>query len=182
MFSILPAGLGRCHRGNPAASLQAHQIYGTPVLLSGLTTLNLKYSETQLVSQHVKATLQNLQKFLPRTPSCVVRFLGGHLPGEALLNIRQLSIFGMICRLPGSILYQIADHLLSSAKPASKSWFLNIRELCLKYDLPSPLSLLHQPPTKLRYKALVKSKVMDYWEKYLRNQALKLSSLQYFKA
>ena len=182
LFSILPVGLARGHRGNPAASLRAHQVYGTPVLLSGITTLVLTNPEVKLLDQYVKKTLQNIQKLMDRTPNCVVAFLGGHLPGSAVLHMRQLSIFGMICRLPGTPLYQIAEYLLITAKSTSSSWFIQIRDLCLKYCLPSPLSLLQCPPTKARYKSLVRSKITNFWEIKLRAEASGMpSSLQYFK-
>ena len=41
MASVLSAGLGGGHHGNPAASLKVHQLYGTPILFSGLATLVL---------------------------------------------------------------------------------------------------------------------------------------------
>ena len=34
--AVSSAGLARSHRGNPAASIRVHQLYATPVLLSGL--------------------------------------------------------------------------------------------------------------------------------------------------
>ena len=45
MFAILPVGLAKSNRGNPAAALRVHQVYGSPVLLSGMNTLLLKKSE-----------------------------------------------------------------------------------------------------------------------------------------
>ena len=41
VFSLLPSGLARGHRGNPAASVRVERLYGIPVLLSGLATLVL---------------------------------------------------------------------------------------------------------------------------------------------
>ena len=57
--------------------------------------------------------------------------------------------------------------------------------LCLfvrMYSLPSPLSMLESPKLKLQYKSLIKSKVIDFWEQFYRNQAklLEESSLRYF--
>ena len=109
--------------------------------------------------------IQRLQKLRDKTPHCVVMFLGGQLPGTALVHLRLLSLFGMICRLPGSFIYKIAVHQLSTAKTTSGSWFLQIRDLSLKYDLSTPLTLLQYPPTKERFKSLVRSKVIDHWEK-----------------
>ena len=184
LFAILPVGLAKAHRSNPAASLIAFQIYCTPVLLSGIASLCLKSSDISLLDQHFKVNIQRLQKLRDKTPHCVVMFLGGQLPGTALVHLRSVSLFGMICRLPGSFIYKIAVHQLSTAKTTSGSWFLQIRELCLKYDLPTPLNLLQYPPTKERFKSLVRSKVIDHWETNLRTEAemLRSSSLKYFKA
>ena len=41
LMSVLPTGLARGHRGNPAASLRVEKLYGCPVLLSGLAALVL---------------------------------------------------------------------------------------------------------------------------------------------
>ena len=58
-----------------------------------------------------------------------------------------------------------------------------VRDLCVKYVLPSPQSLLKFPMPKDKYKNLVKSRIIDFWECHLRTEANKLShhSLQYFK-
>ena len=93
LFAILPAGLARQHRGNPAASLTAHSLYCSPVLLSGVSTLVLKKAEYRLIDHHIKQTLQRLQKLLEKTPNCVVSFLGGCLPGSAMIHQKQISIF-----------------------------------------------------------------------------------------
>ena len=92
LYAILPVGLSRSHRGNPAASLNAHQTYCLPVLLSGIPPLILKKAEIKLIDQYLSDTLSNLQKLMPRTPTPVIHFLGGHLPAEALMHMRQLSI------------------------------------------------------------------------------------------
>ena len=182
MFAVLPVGMARRHRANPAYTLNAHQVYGTPVLLSGTATLILSKSETKIIDQKLKSTVQNLQKLYDKTPASVVYFLGGQLPGEALLHLKQLSIFGMVCRLKESVINDIAKFSLTSLNlPPSSSWFVQIRELCVKYSLPHPLILLTSPPSKFRYKAMVKSRVTEYWESYLRAEASGLLSLKYFK-
>ena len=104
-------------------------------------------------------------------PRSVVYFLGGTLPGEALLHIRQLTIFGMICRLHDNISHGIAKHVLSYETPATKSWFHQIQELCLQYSLPEPLHQLQSPLPKITAKNLIKKNVIDYWERLLRAEA-----------
>ena len=147
--AVLHTGMARGHCGNPAASLQVEKLYGVPVLLSGFGPLVLFTSETSLIDLHVKEIIQRLQRLYPCTPRSVVCFLAGSLPGAALLHLRQLTIFGMICRLPNNILHKHAVNFDSSSTPSSKSWFTQIRSLCLRYHLPHPLQLLSPPLTKL---------------------------------
>ena len=181
LAAVLHTGMARGHRGNPAASLRVEQLYALPVLLSGLGPLVLSKIEVTLVEQHHKETLRNLQRLLPRTPRPVICFLAGTLPGSAHLHLRQLSIFGMICRLTNNILHRHAENIFSYSTQSTKSWFSQIRDLCLLYHLPHPLELLQFPLAKDRYRKLVKKSVIRYWEETLRAEASPLSSLVYFR-
>ena len=129
LFSILPAGMAHHHVANPAACLRAEQIYALPVLLSGLSSLVMTKSELDIASSHYKNTLRRLMKLHDRTPQSVIFFLAGSLPFLALLHLRQLSLFNMICHLPGNILNTLATSTLIEARPSSKSWFQGIQDL-----------------------------------------------------
>ena len=126
-------------------------------------------------------TLRNLLKCHLSTPQPFVYFMAGSLPGKAILHLRNLSLFSMVTHLPGNSLYDRARHIFVTGSHSSKSWFANIRDICLLYDLPHPLTLLENPMSKVAFKKLVKSKVIDYWENQLREIAASLSSLVYFK-
>ena len=104
--------------------------------------------------------------------------MAGCLPGEAILNQRQLTLFMLICHLPGDPLYAHAKHLL--LKNSAKSWFLQIHELCLMYDMDHPLKLLSSPPSKCSFKQLVKKNVSTHWENLLQAEAAELPSLRAF--
>ena len=129
----------------------------------------------------MKKTTQNLQKLMPNTTACVVAFLGGTLPGIAVLHLKQLGIFGMVTRMKGSLLWKHGLHILSTARPQANSWFQQIRGLCSLYQLPHPISLLQEFRPKTSFNRLIKAKVIDYWELNLRKKASELKSLQYFK-
>ena len=88
----------------------------------------------------------------------------------------------MLTRLPNDPLNIHARHILLTSSPTDKSWFVNIRNLCLLYKLPHPLQLLENPPSKGSFQKLAKSKVCDYWENNLRVAATPLldRSLRYF--
>ena len=85
----------------------------------------------------------------------------------------------MITRLPNDPLNQRARQVLTSFSPASKSWFVQIRDICLLYGMPHPLTLLDNPLTKDNFKKQAKSLVIDHWEKKLRKEATLLPSLHY---
>ena len=181
LHSVLPVGLARNQRGNPAASLRVEKLYGVPVLLSGTASLILKQTEINILSTHFKKKIESLQKLHERTPDPVVYFLSGCLPASALLHLRQFSIFSMIARLPNNILNRIARHILLTSKDSSKSWFIQVKKLFLQYQLPHPLSLLDRPLSKHSAKCMFKNHVIDYWQSKFRRDVLPMSSLRYFK-
>ena len=180
--AVLHAGAAHHHRGNPAASLRLQQVYGFPVLLSGLGALVLSKLEISMISRHYQRTLQLLLRLHQNTPHAVCYFLAGCLPGEALLHLRQLSILGMIASLPGTLLHAHALNAFT-IRSSSKSWFYQVRDLCLMYQLPHPLTVLTPPIpySKQSFKRLAKKQVISYWETRLRKEACPLKSLQYFK-
>ena len=181
LAQILCMGMSRRHRANPIASLRAESIFAAPVLFSGLASLILSKSESDTISHHVKITTEKLLKLHPKTPEPVIFFLAGRLPGEAQLHIRQLTLFGMICHLPGNILHNIAVRLLMTAKQTDRNWFSQIRNLCYTYNLPHPLLLLKEPLSKPAFKSLIKTNITDYWQSKLRAHCAELKSLKYFK-
>ena len=70
--------------------------------------------------------------------------------------------------------------MLATAKPSSFSWFIQIRDICLMYGLPHPLTLLQSPIPKPKFKKQSKQAVQDYWQQKLREEAAQLDSLSYF--
>ena len=180
--SVIACGLAKGHRSNPAASMRILTQRGTPVLMSGLASLVLSPKETSSVDQQLKRTLQNTLKLPAGShPSPFVYFAAGSLPGTAILHLKQITLFGMICRLPTcEPLNEHAIHVLLTHPSSSKSWFIQVRNLLLLYQLPHPLVLLHQPLAKEAFKRLVKSKITDHWETKLRSEASFLKSLPCF--
>ena len=57
--------------------------------------------EMAILIGNFKKHIESLLKLHSSTPECVVWFLGGCLPFEALLHLRMFSIFGMVTRLHG---------------------------------------------------------------------------------
>ena len=181
LAAVLHTGLAKGHRGNPALSLRIHNLYGTPVLLSGIAPLVLSKSEVDLLEKHFRDVLRLLLRLHKNTPRSFIYFIAGSLPGSAILHLRQMSIFGMITRLPNNVLRQHALNVLSSRTISPSSWFFQIRQYCIEYGLPHPLDLLTSPLTKSVFQTLIKKRVISFWEVKLRAEATQLRSLAYFK-
>ena len=181
MGKVLSSGSARHHRASPAASIRAEKLYGLPVLMSGLASLTLSCTEIKTLSLHYKTTLEGLLKIHQKTPESFIFFITGSLPFPAQLHLKQLCLFGMICRQEENILQRVARYVLTCCLDNSSSWFSQIRNICSKYRLPHPLTLLDSPPSKEEFKRIVREKVLDYWTKELRADAAKLDSLEYFK-
>ena len=126
-----------------------------PVILSGIGSLFLKKTETDLHGHYIKYNDENLIRLHSGSADCVVYFLAGILPGKAQVHMRQLFNFAMICRLPDSVLHRHARNVLITSKSSCQSWFL----LCIIYELPHPLQLQVFPGTKNSFKKLIKKKL-----------------------
>ena len=148
--------------------------------MSGLGSLVHTNQEIRILDQQYKRTLQSLLKLPVSSSASLVYFASGSLPGTAILHLRQLSLFGMISRLPGDPLNLHAQQVLLTSPSTGHSWFIQVRNLLLIYQLPHPLQLLASPPQKEPFKNLVKAEVTDHWEVRLRSEAAFLPSLEYF--
>jgi hypothetical protein len=179
--ATLSSGLAQKSRANPLVGLRLETVYGSPVLMSGVASLVLSGTEISMLSKHLKETYLHIQKLHAKTPDSVVFFLGGCLPGEAVIHLRMLTLFGMVARLRDDPLNIHARNILITAKSSSKSWFCQLRDVCLLYQLPHPLAILDNPPNREAFKKLIKARVVDHWEVKLRGEASLLSSLVYFQ-
>ena len=75
-----------------------------------------------------------------------IYILYGTLPAEAIIHKRVLSLFGNITRLSGeSIELRLAKYQLAIKTFKSHSWFISVKELLIKYDLPDPQTLIQTP-------------------------------------
>ena len=126
MSSILSADVAWGHHGNPQSSLWVQLLYGTPILFSGLAYLVLSKSEVGIVNAHYQKEAQYLR--------------------------RQLTLFLVICHLCTYPLNLHGRHVLMTAPVSAKSWFQQIRTICLQYGLAHPLKMLDSPPSKASFK------------------------------
>ena len=188
LFAVLPAGLARRHSGNPAAALRVELLYAQPVLLSGLAAMVLSKQDLEALDHHHKVKLEGVLRLYPCTPLPVVYLLAGCLPASAVLHLRQLTLLAMVARLgPDCPLYQYGAFILSNPPPPTRSssalpWFIQVRHLCHQYDLPDPFEVLCSPPTKAKWKPLIKRQVEEFWRVKLLAHVTSLPSLSHLRA
>jgi hypothetical protein len=86
------------------------------------------------------------------------------LPAEAEVHKRAIILFGCICRSgKTSTEWKIAERQLSIKNSKSKSWFIDIKRLFIKYGIGDPYGFLDTVLSKYQWKSLIKSKIHSYW-------------------
>ena len=58
------------------------------------------------------------------------------------------------------------------------SWFIAVKEIFIKYNLPDPYDLLKDPPTKFHWRRIVNKHVNSHWESSIKENAVLYSSLR----
>jgi hypothetical protein len=90
---------------------------------------------------------------------------------NTLLHIKALTFFGNITRSEHtSIEWRLAERQLQVKSYDSNSWFMDIREICIKYDIMDPYTYLENPLPKLEWKRLITcTPILDKcnWGKYV---------------
>ena len=133
-------------------------IVALPELFSYFSYL-LKSSMEKLDRLH--KTFLKLILSLPDTVADpAVYILSGSTPIECIIHKRALTLHGNICRLGEEIVKKrLARRVLSVKGYNGRSWFVDIRKLLIKYGLPPAGEILNDPPTRYRWKRLVRQQL-----------------------
>ena len=173
----MAAGLHGENDLDPETSFQLTYTYVLPILMYGLEMVLPLMDKLERV---YKKLLKQVLSLPDTVADPAVYVLTGTIPIEAVVQKRALTLLGSICRLDGdSVEKQLARRQPSIKIFSSHSWYIVIRKFLIKYDLPHPLDLLDDPPTKTRWKATVNKCVNEYWCSTIREKAALCPSLQY---
>ncbi len=142
------AGLHGVNGVSPVVSLHMWETFSRSRMLFGLETIHLKCKEVKLLTVYHKKFLKQIQSLPDRVATTAVYALLGAEPVETTLDIMHLRLLMQILHQPGSIEHDLASRQLSLKDDNSKSWFIQAKNILLKYDLPSIYSLLLDPPAK----------------------------------
>ena len=142
-----------------------------PILLSGLPAIQMCPTQMNPLSVFHRNILPGFLKLSNSSPIPALHFLLGELPVEATLHIWTLGLLYNIADNQASTANSIVKYILMMCKDNSTTWSNHVHSLCLKYDLPSPLSLLQgqgQLQSKESWNTLVKTRMTIWHEEQLR--------------
>ena len=180
-YALMGAGLHGRNGLPPHVSFHIWVIYVLPRMLYGIEATSFKQSDIDKMEKFQRKILRQLQ-FLPSSPApanAAVYGLLGAKPIEALIDTAILTLFGSIIRDTESAEMKIAIRQLAVKSFKSNSWFMKVRKILSKYDLPSIFDLLNNPPTKLEWKASVNDAIRAYWNEEIIADAKARSSLKH---
>ena len=181
LFAMLgPAYAYKCLL-SPVVQNHLWKTYNLPVLLSGLSALPIRPTHLKSLALFQNKILRGFLKLSNSSPIPALHFLLGELPVEAVIHINTLTIFHNLWSNPSTTAFGLVKYILMMCDASSTTWSNHLQLICLKYGLPSPLSLLQTSPpwSKQSWACLVKTRVTNWHEANLRTKALSNSKMKY---
>ena len=166
---------------SPVLQVHLWRMYNLPVLLSGLSSLPIRPSNTKALAVFHNKSMRGFLKLSNSSPIPALHFLLGELPAEAHLHIDALTLFHNAWVNSDTTVHELVKYILRMCSSTSTTWSNHIQLLCQKYGLPSPLFLLENVPAwpKEKWKCLVKTRVTVFFEDKLRLDAARNSKMNY---
>ena len=178
-YSLMGAGLHGLNGINPKTSKQLWDLYVTPTLLHGVESLVLHQADYTLLEDFYRASMKQYQHLPMSTANAAVYLLVGSIPVSGLLHKQQLNFFVNMARRTDSLEFSVLQRQLAVKDLDSKSWTVQIRRLLMQYELPSAYELLNAPPSKPKWKKLLKEAIDRYWERSLKAEMSEKQTLKY---
>ena len=180
LFSLLGPAYAYKSLLSPLVQHHVWKVYNLPVLISGLHALPIRPTNVKSLSIFHNNVLRGILKLSKSSPIPALYFLLGDTPVEASLHINTLMIFHNIWCNPALTVHKMVKYILMMCKKNSSTWCNYVQQLCIKYNLPSPLSLLQTPAwPKKTWSCLVKTRVVNWYEIHLRQRSLNNSKMKY---
>ena len=181
LFSLLGAAYSYKCMLSPVTQVHLWRVYNLPVLLSGLSSLPIRPSDINPLKIFHNKTMRGFLKLSQSSPIPALHFLLGEPPIEALLHIQVLTLFHNLWSNPSTTVFKLVMYILKMCKPTSTTWSNHVQILCKMYSLPSPLFLLEHEPawTKKKWNILIKTRIISFHEKKLREKAVNNSKMKY---
>lgn len=171
VYAMMGSGLHGLNGLHPKASTKLWNIYILPRLTYGLESLQLTAGNIEELERFQRKTMRRIQHLPDGTSNVAVLMLLGILPVQAIVERRALVFFVSLIEDPTSIEAKIVHRQLAVKDCTSHSWLIYLKKCFTKYDLPSPHSLLLNPPEKRTWKKIVKDQVSRFWLEQMLQEA-----------
>ena len=149
LYSIMASGLHGENGLDPETCAHLLQIYVLPVLIYGLEAILPKPVLVDKVIRAYKKVLKQVLSLPSTVADPAVYVISRALPIEGIIHKRALVFYGSLCRLPeSSTEKQLARRQLAVKDHHSKNWYVAVRKILVKYNLPSCWDLLDNPTRK----------------------------------
>ena len=167
---------------DPETIISLIKTYVLSVLSYGLEIFLPSGKNMECLQVYFKKLLKQLLSLPNNVADISIYILSGLLLIEAEIHLKALSLFGNITRTKrSSVEWKLADRQLLLKNRNSHSWFVDIKKICLKYDIQQCQQYLTNPLIKSKWKTLIKKKVRDYWSDRINDITRYYSSLKYIE-
>ena len=153
-----------------------------PILTYGLEIVLPKGKNLDNINRQYKKWIKQILSLNTNVTDPAVFILAGTLPIEAEMYIKAITLilYGNITRAEQSFVeWKLAERQLTIKSHDSHSWFIEIKELCLKYDILNIYHYLQNPLSKNQWKKMIKTKIYAYWKSRLSEEAKLYKSLKF---
>ena len=163
LYSLMGVGLHGENGIDPETTISLLRTYVLSILYYGLKILLPTGKILEQLNIHYKKVLKQILSLYINVADPAISILSGLLPIEAEIHIKVLTFFGNITRSEHtSIEWRLAERQLQVKSYDSNSWFMDIRKICIKYDITDPYTYLENPLPKSQWKSLITKHVHQY--------------------
>lgn len=177
-YSLMSVGMHGENGIDPITAIQLYKTFVQPTLTFGLGVIIPESSNMLQLDKFQKQLIKRILSLPINAPDPCAYLLSGLLPIEAQLDLKILTLYHNICRQQeSSVEKRIGRRQLMLKSENSNSWFITLRNIVFKYELPSSVELLDNPPNKNAWKRTLQTTINQYWKHKLINDAESYISL-----
>jgi hypothetical protein len=165
---------------DPETSISLLKTYILPILTYGLEIVIPKGKILDDIQNYYKKLLKQMLSLTVNVADPAVYMISGLLPLEAEIHIKVFTMFGNITRAhKNSTEWKLAERQLHTKSLESNSWFMEIKKLCIKYELGDSIHYVQNHLSKAKWKSLITSAIYKYWSDRINEEIKYYSTLKY---
>jgi hypothetical protein len=173
-YSLMGTGLHGENSLDPETSISLLKTYILPILTYGIEIVIPKGQILDGIQNYNKKPFRQVLSLAVNVADPAVYMISGLLPLEAEIHTKVFTMFGNITRAhKNSTEWKLAERQLHIKSLDSNSWFMEIKNLCIKYDLEDPIHYMQNHLSKTKWKSLITSAIYNYWSDRINEEIKK---------